>query len=57
MARCKVRTQFERTDERAVAMKDTALVLVSPRAPVFHFPQPGIPFASASSGPGPSPRI
>lgn len=29
----------------------------SPRAPVFYFPQPSVPFASASSGPGPSPRI
>lgn len=38
MARCKVRTRFERTDDKAVARKDTALVLVEPQGPSVLLP-------------------
>ena len=38
MARCKVRTRFERMDDRAVARKDTALVLVDPQGPSVLLP-------------------
>ena len=44
MARCKVRTRFERMDDRAVARKDTALVLVEPQGPSVLLPTARRPF-------------